>query len=290
MNNKPNFHLARATLDDVLRLAQIADRAFANDSHTQFKEVHRSAEDASFQTGMEEGLKQWMRVADRCTIIKAVDSRDGGNRIAGWITWGFRGVGIDPMPPPEETIGEPAISDVKADLVPTTPDAAPPPVLGGKPKRKARLAELERTTSGHLAAFQGRIMSVGGTTKCLYVIATTVDPAYQGQGVGSLLLRWGTAQADRAGVFCWVHASEAGSRVFGRHGFEELERLVVRLDEWVVGTEEEEEGEKGALAKIGEDKGRGGGEGEGVGEGKKEKVVWGEYTFRYMVRQPLATG
>ena len=46
------------------------------------------------------------------------------------------------------------------------------------------------------------------------LVAIAVDPIYQVRGVGSALIRYGTGIADQEGVYCWVHASEAGWSVF----------------------------------------------------------------------------
>jgi predicted N-acetyltransferase YhbS len=37
-----------------------------------------------------------------------------------------------------------------------------------------------------------------------------VLPAYQGMGVGSALIRWGTRIANEEGVYCRVHSSDKG--------------------------------------------------------------------------------
>ena len=39
-------------------------------------------------------------------------------------------------------------------------------------------------------------------------------------------------KADRDGVFCWVHTSEAGQRMFSKQGFVVVGSLSVDLDEY----------------------------------------------------------
>ncbi|KAK8068893.1 hypothetical protein PG994_005509 [Apiospora phragmitis] len=58
-----------------------------------------------------------------------------------------------------------------------------------EPEGAARIEQFEKMTSDHLAAFQKKIMPEG--TRCMYIIAAAVDPASQGLGVGSQLVRWG---------------------------------------------------------------------------------------------------
>lgn len=89
--------------------------------------------------------------------------------------------------------------------------------------------------------------------KCMYIVATSVAPAHQGQGVGSALIRWGTAQADQDRVDCWVHSSDSGWKAFEKNGFKEKRRLDLELDEYA--NEPREGG-------------------------------WGKYTFRYGQRKP----
>jgi GNAT superfamily N-acetyltransferase len=95
-------------------------------------------------------------------------------------------------------------------------------------------------------------------TKCMYLVSLSVDPDFQSCGVGSTLLRWGTEMADKAGVFMWVHSSEAAWNTYEKHGFKVAETLDVNLDDWAPAPPPDE------------------------GEG----ALWGHYVFRYMKRFP----
>lgn len=44
-------------------------------------------------------------------------------------------------------------------------------------------------------------------------------PNHYRRGAGSMLIRWGTEQADRAGLMCFLEASKAGRPLYKRHGF-----------------------------------------------------------------------
>jgi GNAT superfamily N-acetyltransferase len=54
-----------------------------------------------------------------------------------------------------------------------------------------------------------------------------VDPDYQRQGVGTILVQWGTDLADRLFLPCWVEASEVGHGCYARQGYEDLETIQV---------------------------------------------------------------
>ena len=48
----------------------------------------------------------------------------------------------------------------------------------------------------------------------------SVDPAYQRQGVGSMLMQWGCDEADRYERDAFVLASPAAVRLYAKFGFE----------------------------------------------------------------------
>ncbi|OMP85218.1 hypothetical protein BK809_0003886 [Diplodia seriata] len=49
-----------------------------------------------------------------------------------------------------------------------------------------------------------------------------------------MLIRWGTEQADKAGLICFLEASEAGRELYKRHGFEDQETTEFNLSEYGV--------------------------------------------------------
>lgn len=51
------------------------------------------------------------------------------------------------------------------------------------------------------------------------------DPAYQGNGAGSLLLRWGTDIADDRGLPCFLLSTHSGHKLYSRRGFKDSEAL-----------------------------------------------------------------
>ncbi|KAL1637686.1 hypothetical protein SLS58_009217 [Diplodia intermedia] len=50
----------------------------------------------------------------------------------------------------------------------------------------------------------------------------------------AMLIRWGTEQADKAGLICFLEASEAGRELYKRHGFEDQETTEFDLSEYGV--------------------------------------------------------
>lgn len=56
----------------------------------------------------------------------------------------------------------------------------------------------------------------------LEIVAT--DPAYQGRGAGSQLMRWGLRQADEQKVEAFLEASPDAVPLYERLGFKEADR------------------------------------------------------------------
>ncbi|ETS86910.1 hypothetical protein PFICI_00738 [Pestalotiopsis fici W106-1] len=251
-DSKPTFTISRASPGDVPRIGEISTRAFDKDTNSQMKIMGQRP--GAFAQGMVAGARSWLE-SPRAVLIKATDDRDG--TIVGSCAWGFRGVELDPSPGAETDkdvlSGRRENGDDDSTAASAGEDQTEPP---GAEKIKA----LEGMTSKHLFDFMGKRMPEG--SKCIFIGGISVDPRYEGLGVGSQLLRWGTEQADRLGAFSWVHSSEAGWVLFSKHGYEEVDRLTFDLDEWAVGPPPAD----------------------GVFAGREK---WGEYTFRYGLRQPV---
>lgn len=52
-----------------------------------------------------------------------------------------------------------------------------------------------------------------------------VLPSHRRKGLGSLLMKVGTAQADELGVECWMEASPMGKLLYESHGFRSLFKM-----------------------------------------------------------------
>ncbi|KAI0015887.1 acyl-CoA N-acyltransferase [Xylariomycetidae sp. FL0641] len=284
--DNPTFTLSRATTQDVPQLARLAAAAFRHDAHTQLKAAAQPP--GAFEAAMAAGLAQWLRHPERCVVLKAVDDSNS-NRIAGFVSWAFRGgVPVPELPPPapttttvpptivateeeeeeeeeEEPVSEPTNAEKEEGNGRSSPSETPDAAAAvddddddDSSQQQQQAAALERRTDAHLAAFRARVMPAPDT-RCLYVGALAVAPAAQGRGLGARLLRWGTERADAdagGATFCWAHASPRGWRLFARAGFAEADALTLDLDEYA---------------------------------GAEAKRRWGRYTFRYGVRRPTGT-
>jgi GNAT superfamily N-acetyltransferase len=127
-------------------------------------------------------------------------------------------------------------------------------------KTKTKIQELAEITNASMKEWQARLMPPG--SRCIVLVAISVLPDYQGQGVGSALIKWGTEIADREGVYCWVSSSDKGWGAFQKMGFREVERLSINLDDFAD---------------------------EGIRNERREDGKWGDYTFHYMRREAGAS-
>lgn len=118
--------------------------------------------------------------------------------------------------------------------------------------------ELNDFTGAHFMDMINRVLNPPGV-RTMFFMGISVLPAYQGKGVGSALIKFGTDRADKDGVKLWVHSSEAGYKAFAKAGFEVVETLTFDLDKYT------------NVPMIDE-------------AGHEQK--WGTYTFRYMQRNP----
>ncbi|KAK5689688.1 hypothetical protein LTR97_012687 [Elasticomyces elasticus] len=162
---------------------------------------------------------------------------------------GFCAWGFDGVPIPDSEDGSTSQLDSE------TSEEAAEDTQAPKNESVKRLAELETATTKHLLDFMTKVKAYG--SKRIFIISLAVDPRFQDQGVGSSLVKWGTEVADRAGAFSWVHSSEGGWGFYEKHGFKEVDHLTVNLDDW-------------------------------AGQSSEERKRWGEYTWRYGVRECAA--
>ncbi|KAK9489532.1 hypothetical protein V1508DRAFT_427768 [Lipomyces doorenjongii] len=258
-----SFSFDLATLSDVPILAKISADAFTTDRHTRIKTLGQDPN--SHSNMMNDVLSSWLKVPGRCSILKATDNTTGN--IVGWICWGFHGYKKQGAPVSEEKKANGRGEDSKQESEKSKAEESShdsrdghgqsQPKVDSEHSGQTPIQRLESITNQDMTRWQKILMPDG--TKCMIIVAIAVSPAYQSHGVGSALIRWGTEKADADGVFCWVHASEAGHKVFAKEGFMEVGRLEVDLDEFAPAPCEDEDGN---------------------GE-------WGRYTFRYMRRPEL---
>ncbi len=64
----------------------------------------------------------------------------------------------------------------------------------------------------------------------LHILA--VDPSYQRQGLGSLLIRPGLEAADKAGAQTYIEASPSGLPLYLKHGWEPVDEMVIDMRQY----------------------------------------------------------
>jgi hypothetical protein len=183
-----------------------------------------------------------------------VANADTGN-IMGYCNWEFHGFAPEEMPvvkgrTPRQATTPPA---VKADNLPQQGDS---PHLTRSSVSRPLSTDFQAWIDEVMPAIHPPAKPI---IRCLFVIGLIVASEYQGRGVGSALVRWGTDLCDKHGVFAWVHSSEPAWPMYAKSGFEVVRTLDVNLDEYAPAPPPIEEG---------------------------PGAVWGHYVFRYMKHFP----
>ena len=91
--------------------------------------------------------------------------------------------------------------------------------------------------------------------KYIHFNTLVVDPAAQGHGVGTALVRWVTNKADADGLYCWLLSSPVAHDIYLKAVFKDVDSFEVDLREFAPG-------------------------------GKEGKWGWGMFEFKYMLRLP----
>ncbi|KAF9871365.1 acetyltransferase [Colletotrichum karsti] len=205
---RPDVILRPATAHDVGTLAAIADAAFRTDSHTQLKAVFHG--DSSFKDGMGEGLKSWLDSPKVDLIVAEISGKP-----VGWVGWARRGFAGD------------------TDLPLTGPIEEPRAATAVDPANPKKIKDLKDLTNDSMQYWVCRLMPEG--CRCRIVVSCVVHPDFQGKGVGSRLIRWGTDKADQEGSFCWVQSSMSAVAAYEKYGFREIGSLEADLNIYAEG-------------------------------------------------------
>ncbi|KKY13158.1 hypothetical protein UCDDS831_g09278 [Diplodia seriata] len=86
----------------------------------------------------------------------------------------------------------------------------------------------------HFFSYLGRVRLQMGKAPHYFLGLLVTHPKHHRRGAGAMLIRWGTEQADKAGLICFLEASEAGRDLYKRHGFEDQETTKFDLSEYGV--------------------------------------------------------
>ncbi|KAK3337609.1 acyl-CoA N-acyltransferase [Cercophora scortea] len=73
----------------------------------------------------------------------------------------------------------------------------------------------------------GKVLGPEGHKDMWYLMLLAVDPAYQGRGVGKMLLRWGMDQAAAEGKKTFLLATVEGRPLYEKQGFKVLSEFDV---------------------------------------------------------------
>ncbi|PNY25203.1 GCN5-related N-acetyltransferase (GNAT) domain protein [Tolypocladium capitatum] len=253
--SKSSFDIQALTLGDVPAAARLSADAFETDRQTEMKGSGKEPYDLN---------KHWLESLPsllrnpRIVILKVVDEASGDEAsgdVMGYCIWGFRGFQPEEMPVVEGRSHPPADASPAKPKDKQESSADPEPKPEPEPETDP-IKRLEARTSADMQAWMAEAMPEG--TRCIFVVGLSVSPKYQGRGVGSALLRWGTRFCDDNGVFAWVQSSEPAWRMYGKSGFQVIRALDMDLDEYAPMPPPNE------------------------GPGAK----WGHYVFRYMKYLP----
>lgn len=259
--SKPIFTLQHVNPADFPAIARLSNDSFLKDRHTLMKSHSENKNPYNHEETAGEPLGYYLTLPHKLQLLKAVSE---SGEIMGHVTWGFRG--WDPTDVPTLNgkgvmVPETPVATEEAKVEESNGDSNADETVHTESEFKEddpikRLSDLTDDDMNH---WMEVLMPKG--TKCMYIVGLSVAPKFAGLGVGSALMRWGTSNADAAGVFCWVHSSESAYSFYSREGFEVVGTLDVDLDEYAVAPPPLE---------VGADDGK-----------------WGHYVFRYMKRMPV---
>ncbi|KAF3909933.1 hypothetical protein ABW20_dc0101377 [Dactylellina cionopaga] len=226
--------LQQIVKSDVAELVRVHTNAFKTD---QFSNCMLSGKPpGAHENLMERTLDVWFS-DPTVWMVKAVNE-DGA--IVGWVCWLTKTVdntkkqapsvvantkeGKETSPPSETGATTVSAEKIETPLskpppsqeaTPATPDT-PARVVGRQMRNDSMKWELDSMTED----------------KYLVLQALVTSPEYQGQGVGSQLVKWGVDRADAAKLACWCHASPAGNQLYLKAGFRELGSNEYDLEEF----------------------------------------------------------
>ena len=212
--------LLPASKDDIPSLIRIHMVGFANDNPTRLMFKSNDDYEAMLQNMLKEQLSH-----PQFAVTKAV-SKDTGN-ILGWQACRF--LGKD--------------DDLESDVI-----------IAGLQEAKDGKEDGGRKLSSVLKRDAVRVqMDWMANREYIYFQTLVVDPAAQGHGVGTALVRWVTDKADELSTYCWLQSSRVAHGIYLKAGFKDTGSFKVDLSEFAPG-------------------------------GKESGWGWGMYDFRYMLR------
>jgi GNAT superfamily N-acetyltransferase len=89
--------------------------------------------------------------------------------------------------------------------------------------------EREKVRGYVLPVFEARMRIMEGRPYAL-LMYICVDPDWQRQGAGGMLVKWGTGRADELAIECILESSPFGYGLYRKCGFEDEEQLAVTIE------------------------------------------------------------
>ena len=214
-----------ASEDDIPSLIRIHMAGFAHDIPSRLQFDNNDQNEATLQDKLKARLSD-----PKVAVIKAVD-KDTGN-ILGWQSCRFLDKG----------------DDLESKVTP----------IAGFEEAKREETDGVRSLRSVLKEDAVRVQRDWmADKKYIHFNALVVDPAAQGHGVGTALVRWVTDKADEQGIYCWLQASRAAHKIYLRAGYRDVHSFKLDLSEFAPG-------------------------------GKEGGWGFGVYDFRYMLRLPVS--
>ncbi|KAB5542472.1 acyl-CoA N-acyltransferase [Coniochaeta sp. 2T2.1] len=203
------LHLRQATVADVPGMATAGVNAFEKDEINLNMFPHGPNPTPDRHRADRTRFRAWMTL-DRMvkpggvSMIVVDDEQDG--RIAGYAQW------LRPAPPEGREPDPPMVTEEEAASAPFETEQKPP-------------SFAEETLVEFLVAQkkeEERVLGPEGKKDVWYLIILAVDPAYQGRGVGKMLVQWGVDQAKAQGKGLFLSATPAGKPFYERIGLEDV--------------------------------------------------------------------
>ena len=248
--SEPSFTITALQAEDIPACARLGAAAFEDDRHTQLKALAANPPYDHGQ-GILDSFPSYI-THPRVVALKAVDNASGD--LMGFIIWNLRGFKPQEIP---DVPGRP--QSVEPTPSAKTEQSEDDNKAEEEDEEKKKAAEdgmqrLARLNNEAMNDWLEAFMPDG--VRALCIIGLTVSPVYQGRGVGSALVRWGTKVCDKEDVLGWVHASDPSWRMYEKSGFEVKRVLDHDLDAYAPCPPPAEEG---------------------------PDAKWGHYVFRCMI-------
>lgn len=203
--SSPPVHLLPASEDDIPSLIRVHMAAFSNDNAARLMFKNKDENIAMLLDMLKAQLSN-----TKFAVTKAI-SNDTGN-VLGWQACRFLGKDDD-LESKGVVTGSQGVKDVT--------------VNGSDGVRTLRSVLMENSVR-----VQKDWMA---NQEYIHFDTLVVDPAAQGRGIGTALLRRVTDKADEYSTYCWLQSSPAAHNIYLKAGFKDVASFEVHLKEFAPG-------------------------------------------------------